>query len=117
MPAPKKGFFRDIAAGWDGFWFTPRLPHTLAFMRILAGLVVFYVHLTYSWGLMQYVGPEGWVDKASADYMRRDITIWAYENDWTDRLAVHTRGNYYWSPYFHFTDATSIVAIHVFFLL
>ena len=49
----------EVVRGWDRFWFTPADPTTLAFIRVCCGLLVFYVHLTYSWDLFSYVGAWG----------------------------------------------------------
>src|SRR5262249_17375263 len=99
--------------GWDRFWFTPSDPSTLAFIRIFAGLVIFYVHLTYSWGLVAYLGPEAWVDKDMADWVRRDAPIYALDSGWTDGLKKVSTGNFYWSVFFHVTDPGWIIAWHV----
>lgn len=104
------------ARGWDRFWFTPADPTTLGFMRICAGLLVFYVHLTYSWGLLSYIGPEAWLDHDVATYMIRDIEQQRPTLGWDVRWETHDRGNYFWSPFFHVTSAKYIIALHVFFL-
>ncbi|MBY0229864.1 MAG: hypothetical protein K2W96_11335 [Gemmataceae bacterium] len=108
---------RQVSAGWDRFWFAPRDPRCLAFMRLAGGLVIFYVHLTYSWGLLQYLGPDAWLDKAQADYMRKDIDIWAFDNDWFDMPVPWSKGNYFWSVFFHVESTGEIIALHVLFLL
>ena len=41
----------DVARHWNAFWFTPRAPHTLGVIRILAGAMLLYTHL---------VGRLGW---------------------------------------------------------
>src|SRR5262249_13456729 len=110
-------FAGDVGRGWDRFWFSPADPTTLAFIRIACGLLAFYVHLTYSWGLLSYLGPDGWVDKESADYIRREIIIWNYGLTWEDQHYPFSTGNYFWSVFFHVTDPGSIIALHVFFLV
>ena len=52
----------SLLRGWDRFWFSRMDPTTLCFIRLCCGLLTFYVHLTYSWGLLSYVGPEAWID-------------------------------------------------------
>src|SRR5262249_35786386 len=42
--------------GWDAFWFSPMDPTSLACIRILCGVLTFYVHVCYCWDLMGYVG-------------------------------------------------------------
>jgi hypothetical protein len=107
---------RNLVRGWDRFWFTPLDPTTLGLMRLCAGLMVFYVHLTYSWGLFGYVGPRAWVSKEVADYVITEIPISSLTLDWGDRLVEVGKGNYYWSIFFHVTSPGWIVALHVFFL-
>lgn len=53
----------DFTTGWNRFWFTPRAPTTLAVIRIGAGLVLLYVHLTTLPWLMDIVGPQAWIDQ------------------------------------------------------
>ena len=116
MIARKPNLFTDIASAWDRFWFSPRDPRTLAFMRILCGLLAFYVHLTYSWGLLQYVGPDAWMDQRAADYNRLTIPIWGFHDNWSEDYVPFGTGNYLWSVFFHVTDPAAIIALHVFFL-
>jgi hypothetical protein len=106
----------DMFRGWDRFWFSPGDPTNLAFIRLAAGLVILYVHLTYSWGLLSYLGPEGWVDKSVADFVRRDIPVGGQGNTWDDKFEEIARGNYYWSIFYHVTDPGWIIGLHVFFL-
>ena len=53
---------RNLLAGWDRFWFTPADPATLAAVRICTGLVLLYTHLTCTFDLLSFVGPDAWVD-------------------------------------------------------
>ena len=45
---------------WKDFWFHPSDPTTLGFIRITTGLLVLYIHLTYSLDLQGFFGPHGW---------------------------------------------------------
>src|SRR5579871_540026 len=54
---PLTFFFR----GLDRFFFHPSDPTALGLIRISAGLIVLYVHLVYCIGLMNYLGPDGWI--------------------------------------------------------
>lgn len=105
-----------IFRGWDRFWFTPQDPIVVGLIRVLAGVMVFYVHLCYSWGLFDYVGPNGWVSKDVADYVNKEIPVYSLTLDWGDQLKEVGRGNYYWSLFFHVTSPGWIVALHVYFL-
>ncbi len=106
----------DAVRGWDRFWFSAQDPLPLCFIRVCAGLLIFYVHLTYSWDLMGYVGPDGWLGKDAADFVRRDAPVWGIGSDWEDQLHEVGKGNYFWSVFCHVTDARWIVGLHVFFL-
>jgi hypothetical protein len=106
----------DAVRGWNRFWFAPQDPTTLCFIRLCAGLLILYVHITYSWDLLGYVGPEAWLDKENADYVRLEAPYWGLGNDWDDQLRVVGHGNTFWSVYFHVTEPGWIIALHVFFL-
>ena len=45
--------------GWTRFWFTPSDPATVSAIRLLAGLVVVYLHATLSFDLIAFFGPDG----------------------------------------------------------
>ncbi|MCS7270583.1 MAG: hypothetical protein NZ703_05815, partial [Gemmataceae bacterium] len=45
---------------WRDLWFCPADPTTLAFIRISTGLLVLYIHLTYSLDLQAFFGEHGW---------------------------------------------------------
>ncbi len=53
-----------IACGntWDRFWFAPRLPHTLALLRILTGAMLLYTHLVLATQLMSFLGDQAWIN-------------------------------------------------------
>jgi hypothetical protein len=115
-PAENPGFL----AGWDWFWFAPRNPTTLGLIRIFTGLILLYIHLSYSFGLMEFVHPEkAWVDRPAFEYLRNESPSYGVSNDWypptsADRLAP---GQFSWSIYFHLEDDTAIWAVHIFFIL
>lgn len=107
----------DAWQAWDRFWFSRMDPTTLSWIRLCCGLVVFYVHLTYSWGLFGYVGPDAWDNQDFATYALREAPYYATAGSWDDTYVVVAKGNYFWSIYYHVTDPTWIVVLHVFFLL
>ena len=45
---------------WKDFWFAPKDPTLLGFMRIVTGLLVLYIHLAYSLDLQAFFGKHGW---------------------------------------------------------
>jgi hypothetical protein len=107
----------EALRGWDRFWFSRMDPTTLCFMRIFCGLLTFYVHLTYSWDLLGYVGPEAWIDHGMARYIQREVPVYAVGTGWDDDPVLVTHGNVYWSAYHELTSPGWIVALHVFILL
>jgi len=108
---------RDVFGTWDRFWFSRMDPTTLGFIRLCCGLLTFYIHLTYSFGLFSYVGKDAWIDNEVAGHILRDVPIWGLENGWDGNYVEVTKGNYYWSIYYHVTDPTWVVALHLFFLV
>jgi hypothetical protein len=101
-------FFR----GWDRFWFTPADPTTLGFIRIVCGLLILYVHLDYSFGLLSYVGPEAWMNLETANFNRHKMAIWVPVNGWSDPVQL-TEGNPVWSIFYHLNDPHWIWTVHV----
>jgi len=50
-----------MVRAWSRFWFTPGDPTILGMIRICCGLVVFYVHLAYSYDLQAFFGKDAWL--------------------------------------------------------
>lgn len=110
-------FFLSFVRGWDRFWFRPADPTTLCLIRVFAGLLILYVHISYSWRLLDFVGPNGWLDARTADWVLRNQEIYTLPTTWEGTVVQVDQGNYYWSPFFHITDTRWIVGLHVFFLV
>ncbi len=53
---------RQAVEGWNQFWFAPRLPHTLAAMRIAVGGMLLYTHIVLATDLLAFLGPDAWMD-------------------------------------------------------
>jgi len=51
---------------WDSFWFTPRMPHTLAVLRIITGLMLLYSHLVLATDLTSFLGDDAWVNNETS---------------------------------------------------
>lgn len=51
---------------WDRFWFTPSLPHTLAVLRVVTGLMLLYSHIVLATDLMAFVGNDAWINNDTA---------------------------------------------------
>lgn len=52
----------EIWQTWDQFWFAPRLPHTLAVIRIACGAMLAYVHLIWAIFATDFMGNTAWID-------------------------------------------------------
>lgn len=89
----------DVWRGWDQFWFAESQPHTLAAVRILAGAMLFYTHFIWTWGLDEFLGPQGWVPPR----MMREL--------------VAERGTYAWSHLWWIESPGLLWAVHLAALL
>ena len=49
-------FFQQWLNAWNDFWFRPSAPETLAVMRILTGLMVFYSHVVWTLEFGGFIG-------------------------------------------------------------
>jgi hypothetical protein len=99
---------------WNRFWFAAIDPTGFGFMRILCGVLVFYTHLTYSYDLMSYLGPHGWLDKPTQNYLRKEVPVIFPENNWNE--APHPgdeRGETVWSFFYHVDDPFWVVVAHI----
>ncbi|GIW93127.1 MAG: hypothetical protein KatS3mg110_1168 [Pirellulaceae bacterium] len=66
--------------GWNRFWFSPRLPHTLALVRLLGGSMLFYTHLVWARDLEGFFGPHAWIPP---DLSRQQAAgSWAWSHLW-----------------------------------
>ncbi|MGB7328977.1 MAG: HTTM domain-containing protein [Rubripirellula sp.] len=74
-----KSWATSIVTAWDRFWFTPRLPHMLAVLRIVTGLMLLYSHLVLASDLLSFVGKDAWIN----DVVARGLHDGAFGNsDW-----------------------------------
>lgn len=69
---------------WADFWFRPSDPTTLAFIRICTGLLVLYVHLTYSLDLQAFFGKHGWYAASFVERERKEMPVYVSPTDWDD---------------------------------
>ncbi len=58
---------------WREFWFTPADPTMLGVIRIVAGLVLFYVLAMSRPLLSSLYAPDGWIDLPTADILRHEV--------------------------------------------
>ena len=56
----------EYLAAWDGFWFAPRLPHTLCALRVIVGLMLLYSHLVLATDLSSFLGEHAWINNQTA---------------------------------------------------
>ena len=73
---------------WGRFWFQPTDPTVLGFMRIVTGLIAFYVHLAYCYDLGAFFGPDAFVDQQSAYKFRREYPTQVVPWDWQQQSAM-----------------------------
>ncbi len=71
-------WFQTGVKGWDRFWFTPRDPNTLALLRLLAGLVVFYTHAVWACDFAGFFGPHARVSRAFALAFHESAWAWSH---------------------------------------
>src|SRR5207237_1575800 len=72
----------DAGRGWDRFWFTPALPHTLALVRICGGAMLLYTHAVWSLNLNAFLGRNSWLNGTTAALLNQDTDghnyAWSY---------------------------------------
>lgn len=71
-------WFREVVDAWDRFWYKASPPQTLAMIRILAGAMLFYTHLIWSRDLLAFLGPDSWLDNATARSLQEGTYAWSY---------------------------------------
>lgn len=69
---PPTSFPAEVWRRWVRFWFAPADPTTMAFLRIVTGCAVVYVHLVYAFDLTAFFGKDAWYDLAAADRSRKE---------------------------------------------
>ena len=79
---------RTMWRRWAGFWFTPTDPSTIAFIRIVTGILALYIHLAYSLDLQAFFGKHAWYGTAYAERERKQYP-WLVSSftDWDDSTA------------------------------
>lgn len=73
-----KGWFREIVADWDRFWFTPVDPATLSLIRVFAGAMLLYTHGVWSLKLESFFGADGWLMPDAVHEFHREMHTWSY---------------------------------------
>lgn len=81
-----RGYIGEVWEGWNEFWFTPANPATLSMIRVLAGAMLFYTHLVWTFDLEGFFGEEGWLPNSLMHEMHQFMNdpdaprrlIWTY---------------------------------------
>lgn len=73
---------RTFRQRWTDFWFAPADPTMLGFIRIVAGVLILYLHLSYTADLYRFFGKVGWWGH---DYIERERNEypWVHEKFFT----------------------------------
>lgn len=115
----------------DRFFFTPMDPTSLGLMRIVTGILLFYVHLVLCNGLTDYLGPNAWVvntawsdkpgESGVTDFIRHGNPMQSPSSNWRDGWGESNgeviRGQAMWSIYFHVEDPRWVWVIHIAILI
>jgi hypothetical protein len=104
---------RRFLHGWDRFWFGTADPTLLGLIRVCTGLVMLFVHLSYSYDLLGFVGPQAWLDERAAQFLRHDMLVQAPGDDWSGQPEEVGKGMFTWSIFYHLRDPQAIWAAHV----
>lgn len=123
---------------WNEFWFRPGDPTTLGLIRLFCGLVVFYIHLAYSYDLQAFFGKEAWIDLKIMKEFLAEAPTYGPPTDWTEPVgkSIETdeqrayqakwgghpdqavaKGKDMFSIWFHVTDPFWMRVVHVSVLL
>ena len=57
MIAAARNYVAEVWEAWNQFWFTPTSPSTLSAIRVLAGAMLLYTHLIWSFDLDRVLRP------------------------------------------------------------
>ena len=68
---------RELARGWDRFWFTPSDAATLAIIRIATGAMLLYTHLVWTVDFSGFLGAGGRVAPEFVEGYYRTPFAWS----------------------------------------
>lgn len=88
---PPAAAARPFRRRWADFWFAPTDPTTLGFIRVVAGLLIIYIHLAHALDLQAFFGKHGYYGAAAMDRERREFphavgSFWNWDE--SDRVAA-----------------------------
>jgi hypothetical protein len=111
MMGAVRNYFNDLTQGfgqgWNRFWFQPSDPAPLGLVRLGAGLVAFYLVLTYTPDLETFFGANGLVS-------REMLSALDLESSGADRLSVahqirESMPRYYRFSYLDYLDSPGLL--------
>jgi HTTM domain len=111
-----RNYLGEVWEAWNQFWFTPTSPSTLSAIRVLAGAMLLYTHLVWSFDLDAFFGPNGWLPQE----MMQEVHVAANDPDGPGPIVGAPR--HMWSHFNYIQShklrwAVHLVALVVFFLL
>lgn len=65
--AATKSYLAGLLSVWDRFWFEPSDPAVLSAIRVLTGFLLLWTHAVWTFDLMAFFGPEGWLPPEMVD--------------------------------------------------
>ena len=72
--AARAGYFQtlaeDFGQAWNRFWFSASDPYPLGCIRLAAGLLLLYAHLTWTYDLTRFFAADGMVNVETAERLR-----------------------------------------------
>ena len=69
---------RDLAEGWDRFWFTPADPTLLGLIRVLTGLMLVYTHAVWGLDLDDFFGRDPWLSESLVRSIQSDQYAYSF---------------------------------------
>ena len=107
---------RAFIEACDAFFFTPSVPYTHAAIRVMAGLMILYIHFCFSFWLGEYVGPRAWITQPVVDMLRVEATEYPslpmdWVNDPSNPSTIY-KGMTTFSIFYHVTDMPSVWLVH-----
>lgn len=70
--ADTRDYFSSLWRAWNDFWFMPADPATLSLIRVLAGGMLLYTHIIWSFDLAGFIGPDGYTP---VEFLRTQIQM------------------------------------------
>lgn len=116
MIAATRGYVAEAWDAWNEFWFTPTSPSTLSAIRVLAGAMLLYTHVVWSFDLDAFFGPNGWLPPS----LMQDVRHATNDPDGPGPLTGSARAiwtHFAFIPSSKLMWAVHIAALGVFFLL